>query len=219
MRLDETQAGARIGTRLGPVEANLIGYVGRDTEAIFVPGPLIFLGIENGAPKFLAQIISENPQMRAAGNPQTVTFAGRQGLQVRLRNVSEATGSPEIVLLTTAMVALFCSVIMKKSSIAMMTSYLAIIVMFCAPLAIGFFANTFYRDHPATLAVRELSFTSPFSAARAWVYSSSTRRSPWGRIGKIEAFTAPRPAYSNRAGSRMRLSTPSEHRSCAPLLS
>ena len=32
-----------------------------------------------------------------------MTFAGRQGLQVRLRNVSEATGSPEVVLLTTAL--------------------------------------------------------------------------------------------------------------------
>ena len=67
VRLDETQAGARVGTHVGQLEANLIGYVGRDTEAIFVPGPLIFLGIENGAPKFRAQIISENPQMRAAG--------------------------------------------------------------------------------------------------------------------------------------------------------
>jgi hypothetical protein len=70
-----------------------------------------------------------------------------------------------ITCLTTAMVALFCSVIMKKSSIAMMSAYLVIILMFCAPLAVGFFANTFYRDHPATLAVQELSFTSPFSAA------------------------------------------------------
>src|SRR6185436_3331424 len=72
-----------------------------------------------------------------------------------------------ITCLTTAMVALFCSVIMKKSSIAMMSAYLVIILMFCAPLAVGFFANTFYRDHPATLAVQELSFTSPFSAARS----------------------------------------------------
>src|SRR6478736_3067928 len=51
-----------------------------------------------------------------------------------------------LTCLTTAMVALFCSVIMKKSSIAMMSAYLVIIVMFCAPLAVGFFATTFYRD-------------------------------------------------------------------------
>ncbi|MBC7855207.1 MAG: ABC transporter permease subunit [Pirellulaceae bacterium] len=72
-----------------------------------------------------------------------------------------------ITCLTTAMVALFCSVMAKKSSIAMMSAYLVIIVMFCAPLAIGFFATTFYREHPATQVVKELSFTSPFSAARS----------------------------------------------------
>jgi beta-barrel assembly-enhancing protease len=44
-----------------------------------------------------------NPQMQADGGPQPVTFAGRQGLQLRLHNVSEATGSPEVVVLTTAM--------------------------------------------------------------------------------------------------------------------
>jgi beta-barrel assembly-enhancing protease len=44
-----------------------------------------------------------NPRMQAEGNPRAVTFAGRQGLQVRLRNVSEATGFPEVVLLTTAL--------------------------------------------------------------------------------------------------------------------
>lgn len=66
---------------------------------------------------------------------------------------------------TTAMVALFCSVLMKKSSIAMMTAYLVIIVMFCVPLAINFFAQTFYPNHEATRVVSELSFTSPFAAA------------------------------------------------------
>jgi hypothetical protein len=40
--------------------------------------------------------------MRADSRPRPVTFAGREGLQIRLRNVPEATGSPEIVLLTTA---------------------------------------------------------------------------------------------------------------------
>ena len=70
-----------------------------------------------------------------------------------------------ITCLTTAMVALFCSVLMKKSSIAMMTSYLVIIVLFCAPLAINFFAQTFYPNHEATRVAAELSFSSPFSAA------------------------------------------------------
>ncbi|MFN0021579.1 MAG: ABC transporter permease [Pirellulaceae bacterium] len=87
-----------------------------------------------------------------------------------------------ITCLTTAMVALFCSVLMKKSSIAMMTAYLAIIVMFCSPLAIGFFANTFYADHPATPVVRELSFTSPFTVARSIPLEVGLISNPAGNI-------------------------------------
>ncbi|MBI1815363.1 MAG: hypothetical protein HYR72_10325 [Deltaproteobacteria bacterium] len=66
VRLNETQAGARVGTHIGSLEASLIGYVGRDTEAIFVPGPLIVI-IENGVPTFKAQIIDTFPTMRAGG--------------------------------------------------------------------------------------------------------------------------------------------------------
>lgn len=67
VRLDETQAGARVGTHFGSLEASIVGYVGRDPEAIFVPGPLIFVGIVNGKPKFKAQILDEYAQLRAGG--------------------------------------------------------------------------------------------------------------------------------------------------------
>jgi Zn-dependent protease with chaperone function len=48
-------------------------------------------------------LAQSNPGLQAEGNSQPVSFAGRQGLQVRLRNVSEATGKPEVVVLTTAL--------------------------------------------------------------------------------------------------------------------
>lgn len=48
--------------------------------------------------------------------------------------------------LTTAMIALFCSVIFKKTSISLMTTYFVIIVLFCVPLAAGFFAQTFFPN-------------------------------------------------------------------------
>lgn len=64
---DETQAGARIGTRFGQLEATLVGYVGRDPEAVFVPGPLIFIGIVNGRPQFKLQIIDRYARLRAGG--------------------------------------------------------------------------------------------------------------------------------------------------------
>jgi beta-barrel assembly-enhancing protease len=44
-----------------------------------------------------------NPQLRADTAARPVSFAGRQGLQVRLSNTSEATGAPEVVVLTTVL--------------------------------------------------------------------------------------------------------------------
>ncbi len=72
-----------------------------------------------------------------------------------------------ITCLTTAMLALFCSVLFRKTSHAMMTTYLIIIVLFCAPLAVNFFAQTFYRDHPNAPIVAAAGFVSPFGAAFA----------------------------------------------------
>jgi len=72
-----------------------------------------------------------------------------------------------ITCLTTAMLALFCSVMFKKTATSMMTTYMTIIVLFCAPLAANFFARTFFPDHPNTPLVAQAGFTSPFSAAFA----------------------------------------------------
>ncbi len=70
-----------------------------------------------------------------------------------------------VVCLTTATVALFCSVFFQKTSIALMTTYLIIVVLFAAPLAITFFANTFFYDTAAAEFIRDASFSSPFAAA------------------------------------------------------
>ena len=79
-----------------------------------------------------------------------------------------------ITCLTTAMLALFCSVLFKKTPQAMMTTYMVIIVLFCAPLAIQYFADTFFPYDQArpevnrpTLYIRDAGFTSPFAAAQA----------------------------------------------------
>jgi ABC-type transport system involved in multi-copper enzyme maturation permease subunit len=68
---------------------------------------------------------------------------------------------------TTAIIALFCSVLFQKTSTSMMTSYMAIILLFCAPLAIGYFARTFFAEHPYTPIIAESGITSPFAAAFA----------------------------------------------------
>ena len=69
------------------------------------------------------------------------------------------------VCVTTATVALFCSVMCHKTSISLMTTYLLIVVLFAMPLAIRFFAATFFPDAAATRWIDALSFTSPFAVA------------------------------------------------------
>jgi ABC-type transport system involved in multi-copper enzyme maturation permease subunit len=86
------------------------------------------------------------------------------------RNLSSVGAYVLIVLLTcltTAVIALFCSVLFHKSSTSMITSYMVIIALFCAPLAVRYFAETFYPTHPNTPIVAQAGFTSPFAAAFA----------------------------------------------------
>jgi hypothetical protein len=77
VQLDETQAGARIGARIGQLDATLIGYVGRDTAAVFLPGQLILIGIENGIPIFKAQIIDAYARLRVGGLTASYPFGDR----------------------------------------------------------------------------------------------------------------------------------------------
>ncbi|MHB8861937.1 MAG: ABC transporter permease subunit, partial [Pirellulaceae bacterium] len=76
-----------------------------------------------------------------------------------------------LTCLTTAVLALFCSVVFRKTSTSLMTTYLVIILLFCAPLATNFLAHTFYggpSDSQGLLVDRCLqaaAVTSPFVAA------------------------------------------------------
>jgi ABC-type transport system involved in multi-copper enzyme maturation permease subunit len=71
-----------------------------------------------------------------------------------------------LTCLTTAGLALFCSVIFRKTSVSMMTSYVMVVVLFTAPVATTLFAQAFYGAQTAA-TVKQFSFTSPFSAAFA----------------------------------------------------
>jgi beta-barrel assembly-enhancing protease len=52
----------------------------------------------------LVQALAQgNPKLRAETRSVPVVFAGHDGLQLRLSNISDATGSPETVVLTTAL--------------------------------------------------------------------------------------------------------------------
>jgi ABC-type transport system involved in multi-copper enzyme maturation permease subunit len=69
--------------------------------------------------------------------------------------------------LTTTVLPMFCSVIFRKTSVAMMTAYLALILLFAMPLAVELFAKMFFPADPATAWITESTFTSPFAAAFA----------------------------------------------------
>jgi hypothetical protein len=70
-----------------------------------------------------------------------------------------------VTCLLTAMLALFCSVFFRKTAHSLMTTYLVIIALFTVPLALNFFAQTFFPNDPATELVAWTRMTSPFAAA------------------------------------------------------
>jgi ABC-type transport system involved in multi-copper enzyme maturation permease subunit len=94
-----------------------------------------------------------------------------------------------LTCLTTAMLALFCSVLFKKTSHAMMTTYMVIIVLFCAPLAGKYFAQTFFPEDPAMKYIEGAGFTSPFAAAQAVPLDA----------GDVSRNTAPQSQNQSRA--------------------
>ena len=68
--------------------------------------------------------------------------------------------------LTTTVLAMFCSVIFRKTTVAMVTSYLLLIVLYALPLAVEFFALLYFRSpEPVAELIRPFTFTSPFAAA------------------------------------------------------
>jgi ABC-type transport system involved in multi-copper enzyme maturation permease subunit len=70
-----------------------------------------------------------------------------------------------LTCLTTASVALFSSVMFHKTATSLMTTYLVIVLLFAAPLAINFFATEFFPDATLTRVVQALGVASPLAAA------------------------------------------------------
>ena len=82
-------------------------------------------------------------------------------------NLPATLGSVVVVLvvcLTTSTIGLFCSVIFRKTSVSLMTTYLAIATLFTLPVAVSFFAETFFPGTPLTRTIAQASFPSPFAA-------------------------------------------------------
>lgn len=66
---------------------------------------------------------------------------------------------------TTATTALFCSTIFQKTATSLISTYMIIVVMFMAPVAVKFFAQTFYQGTSQADVASKVGVLSPFSAA------------------------------------------------------
>ena len=89
-------------------------------------------------------------------------------VQFYWRNLLPVVGYLAIILTacaTTAVLAMFFSVLFRKTSVSLMTTYGVLIVMFCFPLAANFFAQTFFSDRTAVEWTETAQLVSPFGAA------------------------------------------------------
>jgi hypothetical protein len=112
-------------------------------------------------------------------------------------NLPAVAGYIGIVLLTcvtTAVLALFCSVVFRKTSVSLMSTYLLIIVLFCAPLAARFFAEGFFPEHEGTQYVVQAGLTSPFAATFAIPLDvaivEDANATPEGNLGLLTGYMA-----------------------------
>jgi ABC-type transport system involved in multi-copper enzyme maturation permease subunit len=70
-----------------------------------------------------------------------------------------------VTSLTTTILAMACSIMFRRTSVSMMTSYLVVILLFALPVAVKLFADLFYPGAQATIELRNFLFVSPFAAA------------------------------------------------------
>jgi ABC-type transport system involved in multi-copper enzyme maturation permease subunit len=66
---------------------------------------------------------------------------------------------------TTAMTALFCSTLFRRSATSLMCTYLVLTILFLVPVAARVFTQTFAAGTTAAHTVEWLQITSPFAAA------------------------------------------------------
>jgi ABC-type transport system involved in multi-copper enzyme maturation permease subunit len=68
---------------------------------------------------------------------------------------------------TTSTTALFCSTIFRRSATSLISTYIIILVLFAAPVAAGYFAQSFFHDTGGATATEQFGVLSPFSATFA----------------------------------------------------
>jgi ABC-type transport system involved in multi-copper enzyme maturation permease subunit len=69
--------------------------------------------------------------------------------------------------LTTAVTALFCSTVFQKTATSLISTYVIILALFMAPIAVTFFTGTFLGGPSGTNAASAVGMFSPFAATFA----------------------------------------------------
>lgn len=69
-----------------------------------------------------------------------------------------------VTSLTTTILAMVSSILFRRTSVSMMTSYLVVMILFALPVAVKLFADLFYPASAGTVELREYLFVSPFAA-------------------------------------------------------
>jgi ABC-type transport system involved in multi-copper enzyme maturation permease subunit len=79
-----------------------------------------------------------------------------------------------LTCLTTAMIALFCSTIFRKTSTSLLATYSIILVLYLVPVAVSYFAFTYFPKAVATDWIYASTVSSPFAAAEQFpIYMDS----------------------------------------------
>jgi ABC-type transport system involved in multi-copper enzyme maturation permease subunit len=96
--------------------------------------------------------------------------------------------------LTTTNLAMFCSVVMRRTSVSMMTTYLVLMVLFAAPLAAKLFGDVFFQGGGSAQIyywIQHSTLTSPLAAA----FSLPLSLRDQGHTGASTWWTYTTPAF------------------------
>ncbi len=96
---------------------------------------------------------------------------------------------------TTAMTALFCSTVFQKSATSLICTYMVIVVMFVGPLAVRYFAETFFQGQVGAAAVEKLGVMSPFAAVFSLPLEMESSDSGVSRTAYVTAADANLPLF------------------------
>jgi hypothetical protein len=88
-----------------------------------------------------------------------------------------------LTCLTTANLALMCSTLFHKTSTSLVVTYMLIVVLFLAPVAADYFAQTYFANTPAVKVTHAATMASPFAAAHQipLFVDSMTGTNVWAR--------------------------------------